>query len=210
MRSPILIAVTMALLLLPAAAAANTEYDLPPGSETPTGAPKVPAPDTQCDIYLDADSPETGSMLQTTPLVTPFGTITCPLVEVRSSVDPDALAAGSAGDCFDIVNSPVSTAEMVFDFDVDSVTFVYGGNIGGIRLEARDMGGVPVDTFFQADTGNGQPAGPATVSGPGIRSLYWVDPSGGNYCYLDNLEICVAQATPVSPSTWGHIKNVYR
>jgi hypothetical protein len=208
MRSPI-ITVALALLLLPVIAAASNEYDLPPGSETPSGLPAAPPPDQQCDIYLDADSPATGSLLETTPLVTPFGTITCPQVEVRSSVDPEALAAGSAGDCFDIVNAPVSAAEMTFDFDVTSVTFLYGGNIGGIRLEARDGGGIPVDTFFQADTGAGQPAGPATVSGPGIRSLYWEDP-GGNYAYLDNLEICVEGATPVSPSTWGQIKNVHR
>jgi hypothetical protein len=31
-----------------------------------------------------------------------------------------------------------------------------------------------------------------------------------NYCFLDNLEICVEGATPVSPSTWGQIKTVHR
>lgn len=145
------------------------------------------------DIYLDADTPATGSLLDTTPLVTSFGTISATgTVEIRSSVDPETLAAGSVGDCFDIVNSPVQTAQMFFDFDIVSATFLYGGNSGYIQVEARDVTGAVVDMFYQANTYGGQPAGPTTLSGKGIRELYWEDKTG-NYANLDNIEIIVPE-----------------
>lgn len=144
------------------------------------------------DIYLDADTPATGSLLDTTPLVTAFGTISATgTVEIRSSVDPETLAAGSVGNCFDIINTP-HTAQMFFDFDIVSATFLYGGNSGYIQVEARDIAGAVVDMFYQASTYGGQPAGPTTLSGNGIRELYWEDTTG-SYAYLDNIEIIVPE-----------------
>ena len=47
-------------------------------------------------IFLDGDTPATGSNLDTTPLVTPFGTITF-LGELSPFVDDDFTAAGASG-----------------------------------------------------------------------------------------------------------------
>jgi hypothetical protein len=143
----------------------------------------------QTSVYLDADTPATGSLLQTQPLVTPLGTITF-LGEVRLTSDPELAAAGSVGNVFDII-APNSDALMSFDFDVSSITFIYGGNTGGILLEARDAAGAVVDSFFQASTNTGQPAGPETLMGVGIRALYWVDP-GANFAAIDNVTIDTA------------------
>lgn len=103
--------------------------------------------------------------------------------------DDDFIAAGAAGNCFDIDGS--STATMTFDFDVESITLIYGGNNGVMDISAFDAGAVLVDSFFQASTGNGQPAGPITLSGGGIRSLFWQDPGFG-YSAIDNITITTA------------------
>ena len=144
------------------------------------------------DITLDADTLATGSTINSVPLATPFGTVSgVGTVDINSFSDPEMVLAGSAGSVFDI--DATRTAEVFFDFDVDSATFVYGGNTGLIRIEARDMGGAVVDSFFQADTGTGEPAGPQTLSGTGIRSLYWEDPTG-SFAALDN--ICIGAGPP--------------
>ncbi len=144
------------------------------------------AASAQTSILLDADTPATGSLLQAQPLVTSLGTVTF-LGEVRVTADPELAAAGSVGNVFDII-APNSDALMTFDFDVSAITFIYGGNTGGILLEARDAAGAVVDSFFQASTNAGEPAGPETLTGVGIRALYWVDP-GANFAALDNLTI---------------------
>ena len=56
-------------------------------------------------------------------------------------------------------------------------------------VRARDMGEAVVDSFFQA--GGDRPAGPQTLSGTGIRSLYWEDPG---FVALDN--ICIRAGAP--------------
>jgi len=140
-------------------------------------------------ILLDADSPATGSLLGTQPLVTLFGTITFD-GEIRDrDSDPEFNAAGALGDVFNI-QFLSQTAELSFDFNVQSLTFIYGGNSGSILVEARDEFGAVVDSFFQADTYGGQPAGPVTLSGLGIRSLYWEDTVFGmTFAALDNITI---------------------
>jgi len=153
-------------------------------------------------IFLDADTPATGSLLGTQPLVTPYGTIMLTYGEIRSAADPDFIAVGASGNVFDILgpgDSPAGDqhAQLSFDFDISSVTFIYGGNAGSIRVEVRDGSGTPLSWFSQADTGNGQPAGPATfgVLGMGIRSLYWQDTvSGMNFAALDNITLTVIPA----------------
>ncbi|OFV99418.1 MAG: hypothetical protein A3H28_03195 [Acidobacteria bacterium RIFCSPLOWO2_02_FULL_61_28] len=144
-------------------------------------------------IILDADTPATGSGLGVSPLVTPSGTITF-AGEIRDrDSDPDFNAAGALGNVFDI--SGGSTALMSFDFDVSSITFIYGGNFGVFDIEARDIGGVVLDSFFQASTDDGEPAGPITLSGPGIRSIFWEDP-GNSFAPIDNLTIETARTVP--------------
>ncbi|THB80968.1 MAG: hypothetical protein D3926_04570, partial [Desulfobacteraceae bacterium] len=153
------------------------------------------------DIFLDADTPATGSTLDTTPLSTEFGTISATgTVEIRShTIDPDLYRGGSSGSVFDIVNSPTSASELFFNFNVESITFLYGGHIGVMNVEARDKNGTVVDSFYQSTTDAGQPVGPQTLAGKGIRSLYWTDP-GWNHSSMDNLYI-LKQQTPfvISP-----------
>jgi hypothetical protein len=146
-------------------------------------------------ILLDADTPATGSLLGAVPLVTPYGTITFD-GEIRDrDADPEFNAAGALGNVFDIYNTPIQTAKLSFDFDVQSVTFIYGGNSGDILVEARDAFDVVVDSFYQANTDGGQPAGPVTLSGSGIRSLYWEDTfTGMSFAPLDNITLSVIPA----------------
>lgn len=151
-------------------------------------------------ISLDFETPATGSDLGTSPLVTSEGTVTFTGEFRDAGSDPDFIAAGAAGNALDI-DDGLSAATLAFDFDVLSISFIYGGNIGSILVEARDIGGVVIDSFFQASTDDGQPAGPITLSGTGIRSLYWEDP-GNTYAPLDNLEITTADASVPEPSTW--------
>jgi len=153
---------------------------------------------------LDADTPATGSLLISQPLVTSYGNITFIGELNPANWDPDFIAAGASGDAFDILNPDASanaqTAELLFGFDVLSLMFSYGGNAGNITIEARDKDGGVVDSFYQADTMDGQPAGPITLSGTGIRSLYWTDTvEDMSYAALDNIEVTASAVIP-SPS----------
>ncbi|MFC1782219.1 hypothetical protein ACFL02_01370 [Planctomycetota bacterium] len=144
-------------------------------------------------IYLDADTPATGSLLGVQPLVTGYGTITfAGQIRDRDS-DPEFNAAGAFGDVFDIpgpAQSGPQWAQLYFDFDVQSMTFIYGGNAGDILIEARDIAGAVMASLYQADTNIGQPAGPITLSGLGIRSLYWEDTEADmSFAALDNITL---------------------
>jgi hypothetical protein len=161
-------------------------------------------------IYLDADSPETGSLLKTTPLVTPYGTISF-IGDVKDfnsfTDDPELIAAGSSGNVFNICmtcNYPedemyYAQAMLTFNFDIYSATFIYGGQSGYFNIEARDISGTVVDSFYQADTYYGQPAGPITLSGNGIRSLYWEEIEGGAYSAIDNVTLEIAPSVVPEP-----------
>ena len=139
-------------------------------------------------FLLNADTPVTGSRLDTNPLITPFGTVTFVGEFQPANSDPEFIAAGAGGNAFDINNT--STAKLTFSFDVASITFIYGGNNGVIDVRARNINGDTIASFFQADTYSGQPAGPITLSGVGIRSLFWTDPGQG-FAPLDNLQVTV-------------------
>jgi hypothetical protein len=161
-------------------------------------------------ILLDADTPATGSLLGTQPLVTPFGTITFDGEMRDRNGDPEFNDAGALGDVFDIHNTPIQTAELSFGFSVQSLTFIYGGNFGSILVEARDGSGVVVDSFFQADTSGGQPAGPITLSGSNIRSLNWEDTElGNNFAALDNIIVSpTLPAIDIKPGSCPNPLNV--
>ncbi|MFH1371845.1 MAG: hypothetical protein ABII09_11260 [Planctomycetota bacterium] len=151
-------------------------------------------------FILNADTPATGSNLGTTPLVTPYGSVTFVGEIFIGTSDTEFSAAGASGGSFDILgpdDTPSQAAELFFDFDVESFTFIYGGNTGSILIEAQDASGNPLDSFFQADTYIGYPAGPITLSGSGIRSLYWEDTvKGKDYAALDNITVTVAAPIP--------------
>ena len=161
------------------------------------------------DILLDGDTPATGSNLGTQPLVTPYGTITFDGDLRDRDNDIEFNAAGALGNVFDIHDRLVSTAQLVFDFDIISATFIYGGNVGVIDLEARNGVGGVVDSFYQANTETGQPAGPVTVAGQGIRELYWEDP-GYSFCALDNIEIIVPEPATLSLLALGGLALIRR
>jgi hypothetical protein len=152
------------------------------------------APTHAVPLPLNADTPATGSNLGIAPLVTAFGTVTFD-GQIRPTADPDLFNAGSVINVFDVDES--ETATLFFDFDVESITFIYGGNDGAFDIEARDINGNVVDSFFQASTGDGQPAGPIVLSGGGIRSLYWEDP-GFQFAAIDNLVVVAAVPEPAA------------
>tara|TARA_R110002072_G_scaffold240584_2_gene399140 strand:- start:53 stop:610 length:558 start_codon:yes stop_codon:yes gene_type:complete len=143
------------------------------------------------DLYLDGDSPETGSELGTSFLITEFGSIAY-TGELLETNDIDLINAGSEGNVFDIVWSS-HPAFFLFDFDVESITFIYGGNSGGFMADVRDQNGFVIDSFFQANTDDGFPAGAVTLSGTGIRGFYWNDTDGGGLTHaaVDNIQITV-------------------
>ena len=144
-------------------------------------------------ILLDADTVATGSTLASTLLTTSLGAITFN-GEIRGTADSDLIAAGSTGNMFDILNS-TSEAALSFGFDATSISFIFGGNSGVFNILAKDISGNTVDSFFTDNTGNGAFAGPLTLSGTGIRSLYWTDP-GYNFAAIDNVSITGTSSVP--------------
>lgn len=153
-------------------------------------------------ITLDADTPETGSEIMNTPLVTEFGTITFQ-GEIIEGNDPEMIAEGSSGNVFNIVFSPLG-ASLSFDFDVESISFLYGGNYGGFYAEAINADGEIVGLRFQESTGEGEQAGPWTLSGYRIRELRWNDTQTGlTGAMIDNIEITVPSPSGVLPVMAG-------
>jgi hypothetical protein len=158
-------------------------------------------------IVLDGDSATTGLLLPTQALVTSAGTIT--LVQngnfqfETSTSDAEFVAAGASGNQFDILNSSNPAPVLVFDFDVSQISFIYGGNSGGIIVQALDINGLVIASFVQASTDVGQPAGPQTLSAAGIRGLRWNDTLAAfTYAALDNITIePTADATIPEPAT---------
>jgi len=162
-------------------------------------------------ILLDADTPDTGSLLGTTLLVTAYGDITFDGEIVIGVHDPEFGDAGASGSTFDIFgpnDAPAGdqTAELFFDFDVISLEFIYGGNYGNIYIEARDEQGGVVDFFNQGSTGYLQPAGPITLSGSGIRSLYWTDTIAvQDYAPLDNITVTIPEPATIFLLAFGSL-----
>jgi len=125
--------------------------------------------------------------------------------EINIAGDTEFITAGAGGNVFDI-DDTTNWAELSFDFDVYSAQFIYGGNLGDITVEARDSVGAVITSFYQADTGSGQLAGPVTLSGTGIRSLYWFDSlDDNNYAALDNILLTLPEEEepePEPPPGW--------
>jgi len=153
------------------------------------------------DVSLDMDTAATGQNLDTTPLNTALGVIS-PVsgVEITNFTDLEFNRAGAGGNNIDQLTD--AGAEISFGFDVNSLTFAYGGNIGEIRVQALDAGGAVVDEFFQGDTNAGQPAGPQTLAGEGIRALRWRDVSGA-FAALDNIKITGIENVSCYPDCTG-------
>jgi|GEM_PF-4942827 len=159
-------------------------------------------------IYLDADTPATGSDLFHTPLVTTYGTITFGGERNYNTYDEEFLAAGSSGANFDIdlhyyAYNPkyddyyeYTYATLDFDFDVSSFTFIFGGNKGAFRIYARDEDGNTLDSYSQRSTYVGEFAGPWTLTGEGIRQIEWRDYRTWSYAPIDNITIVASTHIP--------------
>ncbi|MCH7556865.1 MAG: hypothetical protein IIB56_05340 [Planctomycetes bacterium] len=152
------------------------------------------------NVYLDT-SAATSLAMPTTylvdgdshslPWVVEDGTITFDGEIYDDGGDPDFISAGASGNTFDVPDLG-NGAKLSFDFDVDSVEFIYGGNAGNITVEAKDKVGAVIDSFSQANTNDGEPAGPITLSGSGIRSLHWKTTSNFNkFAALDNIVLTI-------------------
>jgi len=162
----------------------------------------VAVPTSAAVITLDFDTPATGSGIIGSPLLTPLGSISAVDAElVTFTTDPEFNAAGAAGNKIDHLGSP-SVAKLLFDFDVQSISLIYGGNLGDITIRVRDISNAILDSFFQADTGAGQPAGPITLTGGGIRALEWFETSG-SFAGLDNIQITSSVAEPSAIALLG-------
>lgn len=148
-------------------------------------------------IVLNAETQATGNTLDFMPLVNHHGTITFSgeIREVGS--DPDFIAAGATGLVFDL-DEASSRATLSFDFDVNAINFIYGGNDGVFDVSAYDVNGNIVDSFFQDNTGDGQLAGPITLAGTGIRNIVWQDP-GSRSAAIDNITLTTI---PIPGAIW--------
>ncbi|MCH8120514.1 MAG: hypothetical protein IIC00_12390 [Planctomycetes bacterium] len=137
------------------------------------------------------------------PWVVANGTITFDGQIFNDGGDPDFISAGASGNSLDVPDLR-NWAKLSFDFDVDSVEFIYGGNAGNITVQAKDNAGAIIGSLSQADTSDGQPAGPVTFSGSGIRSLDWKDTSSTKkFAALDNIVL-----TAVPPALLGRTTQV--
>jgi len=154
-------------------------------------------------VTLTGDTPAQGLNLLTAPLLTSRGNIK--IFEgtfIGATTDPDMFAVGASGNTFDIYSKSKPWAKLTFTFDVYSLSnFVYGGNLGDINIEARDINGAVVSSFYQASTAGSQPAGPITLTrkpGAAIRSLWWTDTDTTytGYAALDNIDVMVENVIP--------------
>ena len=92
---------------------------------------------------------------------------------------------------------PMTPSIFEFDFDVSSVGFVHGGNSGDIAAKVRDGDGLLLGSLYQAGTFDDEPAGPATLGGPGIRKLLWFE-TAGSFAPLDNIVFTTSMARGLS------------
>jgi len=100
--------------------------------------------------------------------------------------DVSYTASGATGNHFN--SNGNSHGFFHFNFDVNSITFAYGGNTGTILVTARDVNGNPIAEFYDEDTNSGED-GPATIVGNGIRSIEFQDTGAGTWSSIDNVAL---------------------
>lgn len=148
-------------------------------------------------ITLDFDTPATGSNIITTPFVTTEGTITASASE-GSSLSLSVFPGGSGNGLRHSQTTDSSFAQLAFDFDVTSVTFLFAGfTAGDFSAQLLDSALNVLDSFFDDDTNSDLPGGPVTLSGSGARFFRFLDsPSGGIASGVDNVSIETAVPAP--------------
>jgi hypothetical protein len=94
-------------------------------------------------------------------------------------------------------------AQLAFDFDVTSISFLYAGLVTGVfTAQALDASLSVVDSFFDADTATDLPGGLVTLSGTGIRYFRFGDfPAGQSVAVVDDIAITHTDSTAVPEPT---------
>ena len=152
-------------------------------------------------VSLDFDTAATGSLLQTTPLVTAAGTVT--LGGIGQSI---ATNGHSSNGIFHGQSADSDRALLSFSFDVSSITFDFAGEGGGNFIaEALGIGGNVLGTYTFVNTTCSATCFDATnvvLSGSAIRAFRFADaPGGGSFSFVDNVRL---NATDVpEPASWA-------
>jgi hypothetical protein len=134
-------------------------------------------------VLLDGDTPQTGSNLETEPLNTPYGSITYHGGTVQGEFYHD----------FAYMTSPY--AELIFNFDVDSISLTAYSLAGGIYTAALDINGSVIDSHHTLDNILFYPI---SLSGTGIRSLRFVDGRlDGGWASID--DVVLTTSAPIVP-----------
>ena len=157
---------------------------------------------------LDFETSATGADLLTGPLLSPLGLITlyqqnagdASIGTTAFSGFPNDLPLGTFGARF-VEAGTTGDVGLDFGFDVDSITFNFGGDGGGFAASVLDAVGNVLDSI---STGNlpasGLAPGPATLSGNGtaIRFFRFEDPAAG--AAVDNVAISARMAPVPLPA----------
>lgn len=96
-------------------------------------------------------------------------------------------------------------AQLAFDFDVSSITFLYAGNVlGQFLAQVLDASLGVLDAYYDADTELDLPGGPVTLSGVGIRYFRFLDPDFYyGWAVIDDVPITVAVPEPATLALFG-------
>jgi hypothetical protein len=156
------------------------------------GLALVAAQPVQAALVLDFETSATGLDIVSTPLITPYGTITASASGGSGlNVFSDPGNTGHSGN-FLWHSSPADEyGQLAFGFGVSSITFYWSGRIGGVfTAQALDSSLNVVASFFDSNTDNDLPGGPTTLSGLDIRYLRFGDyPGGLSQVTLDDIQI---------------------
>jgi len=144
-------------------------------------------------ITLDFDTATTGLNIVGSPLTTSAGTITAS-ASGSSSILLSTGGGFSGNGLRHNEDSDGDYAQLAFDFDVSSVTFLFAGFQSGAFLgEVLDSSFSVLDSFADSDTNADLPGGPVTLLGSGIRYFRFSDsPFGGSFSGVDDVEIVTA------------------
>lgn len=152
-------------------------------------------------ITLDFETAATGRDLPTSPLLTSLGTIATSVSGGMLWTPDISSNTGMSGYSLEHQQSmEPDFAQLAFDFDVSSITFLYAGDVlGQFLAQALDASLAVVDSYFDPDTANDLPGGPVTLSGAGIRYFRFYDPDFYyGWAVVDDMTITGAVPEPTT------------
>ena len=156
-------------------------------------------------ITLDFDTAATGSNITSSPLSTSAGTITASASGGSMYLSTGGSGGFSGNGLRHDQNSNSDFAQLAFDFDVSSVSFLYAGFLSGYFYgEVLDSSFSVLDTFTDFDTNNDLPGGPVTLSGLDIRYFRFSDTQAGlSFSGVDNVQIATSVPEPTTLALMG-------